>query len=762
MNKRTLIFTIILFAFFSFLKIEKLISSTKYMQEFYSDRTDTLAESGDLNYAEQDPPQKTQGNKSAGSGGSGSTEGTGSSGGQGGATGTGTSGSGESGSTEGTGSTGNSTGEGSGTDPSGGTGTNSTGNINNFELQVEPDRKIIYSGEQTSIQIDLHEVDPEGNEDLSCAGKEVFVRVTGLVDGTISHTSGMVTLNEVGVAFIDYRAGQRDKQIKIIASYNPGSGTSEGPGTDPTNQNVTSGTSNTDTSPGSPTSDNPGTNTPDPDGTPDNNTTPTSTTTPTGDNPGTNTPDPDGTPDNNTTPTSTTTPTGDNPGTNTPDPDGTLDNNTTPTSTTTPTGDNPGTNTPDPDGTTDNNTTPTSTTTPTGDKPGTNPPDPNGTPDNNTTPASTTTPTSDNPGTNTPDPDGTPDNNTTPTSTGTPIGDNPGTNQPNQDVTSGNGSTETSPGPETGQGPGTNPTNQTGTSGTGESKGTSGHPQFLTAEAAINIRPLEYEATLTIKGTYRKTVKSSYRRKTSDGVEDGTYNSQERREASFYVPLKMENAGDMPVLNQRWEYYRPLDISLSNFNASFRSRQYDHGEGGGYGFRTTVTIMRSPVGQKVAGKDFLLQSNIVLIIDKKTEKVVKVISAYSVEFKWQGTRTMYSEHWNPDGRSTDSDADPIDEDDTFEAEPVEDPIPDPTFSSVSQSLKTYFKDMGIPLPSDVEIPEDEDEKPEISPDYLVKTGDGKTFFGGSGEKIKDQSKGGNTDREEQTFSWNMTRKKKPL
>jgi len=56
---------------------------------------------------------------------------------------------------------------------------------------------------------------------------------------------------------------------------------------------------------------------------------------------------------------------------------------------------------------------------------------------------------------------------------------------------------------------------------------------------------------------------------------------------------------------------------------------------------------------------------------------------------------MYSEHWNPDGRSTDSDADPIDEDDTFEAEPVEDPIPDPTFSSVSQSLKTYFKDMGI-------------------------------------------------------------------
>ncbi len=285
---------------------------------------------------------------------------------------------------------------------------------------------------------------------------------------------------------------------------------------------------------------------------------------------------------------------------------------------------------------------------------------------------------------------------------------------------------------------------------------------MITAEAAINIKPLEYEATLTVKGTYRKTVKSSYRKQTSDGVEDGTHDIQERQEASFYVPLKMENAGDMPVLNQRWEYYRPLDINLSSFNASYRERRYSHGQGDNHGFRTTVTITKSPVGQKVAGKDFLLQSNILLVIDKNTDKVVKVISGYSVEFKWQGSRTMFSEQWSPDSRSSDSDSDPIDEDDTFEAEPVEDPISDPTFSSVSQSLKTYFKDMGIPLPAGVEIPEDKDEKPEISPDYLVTTGDGKTFFGGKGEKINDRSKAGNTDREERTFTWHMTRKRKPL
>ncbi|HOU02848.1 MAG TPA: hypothetical protein PK719_08375 [Bacteroidales bacterium] len=709
MNKRVLIFTIILLAFLSCFKIEKVISGIKYKQDYNSGCTYSLVENRYLSYIEQDPPQKTPGNRSAGSGGSGSTEGTGSSGEQGGAQGTGNS---VSGSTEGTGSTGNNAGEGSATgpsgeiDPSGGTGTNSTDNKSNFELQVEPDRKIIYSGEQTSIQIDLHVVDPEGNEDLSCAGKEVFVKVTGLVDGTISHRSGNITLNEVGVAFINYRAGQRDKQIKIIATYNQGSGTSEGPGTDPTNNDVTSGTNTSDTTPGTPTGDNPGNNTATGDGTSVTNTTDTSPGTPTGDNQGTNPPNPDAKSDNSPTDTSPDKPTGENPGTNPPDPDAISDNSSPDTSPDSPTGDNPGTNPPDPDGTTDNNAN-----------------------------------------------DSSPDS---------PSSNNPGTNQPDQAGTSDNSSTGVSPGQGAGQRPGTSPSNQSGTSGNGENEGTSGYPQMITAEAAINIKPLEYEATLTVKGTYRKTVKSSYRKQTSDGVEDGTHDIQERQEASFYVPLKMENAGDMPVLNQRWEYYRPLDINLSSFNASYRERRYSHGQGDNHGFRTTVTITKSPVGQKVAGKDFLLQSNILLVIDKNTDKVVKVISGYSVEFKWQGSRTMFSEQWSPDSRSSDSDSDPIDEDDTFEAEPVEDPISDPTFSSVSQSLKTYFKDMGIPLPADVEIPEDKDEKPEISPDYLVTTGDGKTFFGGKGEKINDRSKAGNTDREERTFTWHMTRKRKPL
>lgn len=90
-----------------------------------------------------------------------------------------------------------------------------------LELEVDPDRKIINAGEKTTIQIDMHELDPDGTEILSCEGREVDVQVSGIIDGTISHESGKITLDEGGVAFIDYVAGENDKRIRIKASYTP-------------------------------------------------------------------------------------------------------------------------------------------------------------------------------------------------------------------------------------------------------------------------------------------------------------------------------------------------------------------------------------------------------------------------------------------------------------------------------------------------------------------------------------------------------------
>jgi len=383
-----------------------------------------------------------------------------------------------------------------------------------LELQVEPERNKIHNGEQTSIQIDLHEKDPDGNEYLSCSGKEVEVKVTGLVDGTISHKSGKMILNEVGVAFIDYKAGQKDKQIRISATFTP-----------------------------------------------------------------------------------------------------------------------------------------------------------------------------------------------------------------------------------------------------------PGYPEEVKGEATINVKPLDYEATLTIRGRSTNTQNSSFTNKHSDGIEKGNFSLSERSEASFYVPLKLENSGDMPMFNQRWEYYRPLDINLSSFNASYRLKDYGYASHGNFGFEKTRTINKNPVNRKIPEKDYLLQSNIILIIDKETNKVVKIVTGgFPVEFQWDEIEKTTGRSWNPDGSEPiENFSHKTDEMSTqFTPGPVEDLIPDPTMKSVSESLRTYLKNLGTPLPADVEIPEDTEDKAEIPPDLLVEFGDGKTYFGGDGKKVIDKSKGSNIDRVEHTFFWQVTRKKKSL
>jgi hypothetical protein len=292
-----------------------------------------------------------------------------------------------------------------------------------------------------------------------------------------------------------------------------------------------------------------------------------------------------------------------------------------------------------------------------------------------------------------------------------------------------------------------------------------GYPEEVKGEAIINVKPLDYEATLTIRGRFTNTENSSYSRKQNDGIERGNYSLFERTEASFYVPLKLENSGDMPMFNQRWEYYQPLDINLSSFNASYRLKDYEYSSHGNYGFEKTRTINKNPVNRKISEKNYLLQSNIILIIDKETSKVVKIVTGgFPVEFHWDQIEKTTGRSWSPDG------SEPIEHfshktDDMstqYAPGPVEDPISDPTLKSVSESLRTYLKKLGTPLPADVEIPEDTEDKAEIPPDLLVEFGDGKTFFGGDGKKVIDKSKGSNIDREEHTFFWQVTRKKKSL
>lgn len=280
--------------------------------------------------------------------------------------------------------------------------------------------------------------------------------------------------------------------------------------------------------------------------------------------------------------------------------------------------------------------------------------------------------------------------------------------------------------------------------------------------------PLEcdqYEAILTIEGKYVRNSTSSYSRNDANGTERGKHELNEINEASFYVPLELERADDVPMFNQRWEYYRPLSINLSSCHISSREQDHRYASHKTGGFDQIMTRFKDPLNLEISGKETLVpMSNIILVIDKETDKVVKIVTGgYAVDFYWHERYQLKGEQW------TDKSKTPINElenktDDIqseYTAGPVEDPVPDPTFSSVSESLRTYLKDLGTPLPADVEIPEEE-EKPEISPDLLVEFGDGKTFFGGDGKVVLEDKYGPDFRiYAEKTFYWQVSRKKKP-
>ena len=269
-----------------------------------------------------------------------------------------------------------------------------------------------------------------------------------------------------------------------------------------------------------------------------------------------------------------------------------------------------------------------------------------------------------------------------------------------------------------------------------------------------------------VRGSYKKTERSSFEEDNGWGVSERTHELNESREATFYVPLKLENAYDVEAQNLRYEYYRPLDINLSSFNALFRSKDYSSAVGSDQGYKTTILKKKVPSDQKMSLKETMLQINIVMTIDMKTDKVRKIdIDGFNVEFTWKETLNTHNESWwqpppSP-GHETNDKTDTKSEDDSFYAGPVEDPVPDPTFTSATEAVKTYLKDIGVTLPENAEMPEEE-EIPEIEPDLLVKFGDGKTYFGGDGKKIVDNSEGSTVHREEFNFSWQVTRKKKPL
>ena len=69
---------------------------------------------------------------------------------------------------------------------------NSQDTVVNWEILVEPQRNVIYNGEQTTITIDLHGFDTAGQK-IQAFRPDVLVEINGIIDGTAVPGSGKIS-----------------------------------------------------------------------------------------------------------------------------------------------------------------------------------------------------------------------------------------------------------------------------------------------------------------------------------------------------------------------------------------------------------------------------------------------------------------------------------------------------------------------------------------------------------------------------------------
>jgi hypothetical protein len=289
--------------------------------------------------------------------------------------------------------------------------------------------------------------------------------------------------------------------------------------------------------------------------------------------------------------------------------------------------------------------------------------------------------------------------------------------------------------------------------------------QFISPREAI-CQDYQFDATLIIKGTKDVYRYSNLSEKSEITQREEELKYQETITSSAYVPLKLEYSSDMPMLNQRWEYYKPLDFNLSNFHAEYTDYRYSYYNypKTGNGNLSRHTIKGQSISPEIDGKEYMKQSNVIVMFDRKTNKAVQVaVGGYSVKYDCNIDDNFVCKTWSKDeGEKDCSTYDQKTEEENYSIQPVEDLIPNPDVSpeKIEEATKEYFKSLGVPLPAETEIPEDADQEFEIAPEFLVKAGDGVNYLSGEGKKIIDKSDGDSISKEELTFSWQMTRNKK--
>lgn len=283
------------------------------------------------------------------------------------------------------------------------------------------------------------------------------------------------------------------------------------------------------------------------------------------------------------------------------------------------------------------------------------------------------------------------------------------------------------------------------------------YPDKAEGKGAVIVKPAEYEAKLTIRKTYDKTLNTD--QQDSKGEERYKRNLIENIEASATIYLKLTDVADMPLFNQTWEYYKPVSVNITSF-------RYNYTEGrirSGPKYETTVDFTRVLNTHEIKEKSSVTQVPWILAIDNDTGKAVKIVpGGYAIDYEYKETEAMNSVIYSDDGPERDSKTTTKTTEKTFALGPVGEEVPDPTIAQSDTWIKDYIKDQGIELPPGVTIPEVSNKETikDIPPDILVSTGDGKRTMGGSGSRRIPKKLDFGYQEENMSYTWNMTRVEK--
>jgi len=298
------------------------------------------------------------------------------------------------------------------------------------------------------------------------------------------------------------------------------------------------------------------------------------------------------------------------------------------------------------------------------------------------------------------------------------------------------------------------------------------YPEKTEDRASISVKPHEYEATLVLKGRITKrTISNESEERTEGSCHIQTVKKQDAHEyveAVVHMNLKRKEIQDMPILNQTFEYYTPVSVTLESFSYNSKEHKYDHSDLSGQkcasgGHVTTTDYLRNAMNFEIDSKEYVTQFPWMVVFDNESGKAVKMLPAgFNISYKINESEKIYTLIWSKEGRTEDSHSSNKIISKTFQLGPVGDKVPDPTVKTSDQWIQEYLKQQGVQIPAGVNIPQisNKETKKDIQPDILVKSGDGKTYFGGDATKIITEKIPNGTYQEERFYSWQMTRKKK--